>query len=90
MKKGVKIFFGIFFLLAILVGALVFAYFNKSFPVLNDFVDSVLFPENIQKNVEPVVEEEVYVAPKEKLPEILTLENFNILPSNKKILCFKK
>lgn len=82
MKKGVKIFFGIFFLLAILVGALVFAYFNKSFPVLNDFVDSVLFPENIQEYVEPVVEEEVYVAPKEKLPEILTLDNFNILPSN--------
>lgn len=82
MKKGLKIFLGIFLILAILVGALVFAYLNNSFPVLNSIVDSFLFPEKTQEIPEPVVVEEVYIAPKEKLPELLSLNSFNILPSN--------
>ena len=82
MKNGLKIFLGIFLILAILVGALVSAYLNNSFPVLNSIVDSFLFPEKTQEIPESVVVEEVYIAPKEKLPELLSLNSFNILPSN--------
>ena len=54
MKKGLNIFLGIFLILAILVGALVFAYLNNSFLVLNSIVDSFLFPEKTQEIPEPV------------------------------------
>ena len=77
MKKGLKVFLVIFIVFAILGGALALAYLNNSFPVFNEFVDSVILGK-IVEDVEIETIEEIIETPKEKLP-VISNHNFFVL-----------
>lgn len=75
MKSGTKIFLFIFLVIIIVFGILALAYFNNTFPVLNNFVDSKFFPEKIDIKETIFVEEEIIEVPKDNLPSISSIDS---------------